>query len=76
MQVHNHGVGPTVLVVNHRKQGAGADLGIGSSPGRLDIHGQCGKLQFRAAIFAQSSSGLDLRKRIASGPAEVKEKHD
>ncbi|MCH2181093.1 MAG: sialate O-acetylesterase [Mariniblastus sp.] len=33
MQVHNHGVNQTLFAVNHWKQGDGADLGIGNSPG-------------------------------------------
>lgn len=34
MQVHNHGKGHTLFAINHWNQGAGADIGIGNSPGR------------------------------------------
>jgi len=33
LQVHDHEAGVTILAVNHWRDGAGADLGIGNSPG-------------------------------------------
>ena len=34
MQVHNHGTGETLFAINHWKQGADADIGIGNSSGQ------------------------------------------